>query len=273
MLSELLIALEAPDRISTILGMLDSAPTQEEQLWHIFALRNVDRGWTLSQREKYFQWLKRSEDFSGAHYLHRFLTFIRSDALGTLSAEDRKELSPLIDRLGKSTGVVPPAASARPEIHKWTLDELTPALDSVGPGRDLARGKKLFADALCARCHRLRGEGLPIGPDLDGVAARFGRRDLVETIVSPSKVVDEKYRNVIIETDDGEIITGQLAGGDGQSLAIAVDPLEPAQLRRVSRQSIVTRRSSPVSIMPEGLLNTLDRDEILDLIAYLESSP
>ena len=175
MLSELLIALKAPDRISAILGMLDSAPTQEEQLWHIFALRNVDRGWTLSQREQYFQWLKRSEDFSGAHYLHRFLTFIRTDALGTLSAGDRKDLSPLIDRLGKSTGVALPAIVARPEIRKWTLDELTPALDSVGPGRDLARGKRLFAEALCARCHRLRGEGLPIGPDLDGVAARFGR--------------------------------------------------------------------------------------------------
>jgi putative heme-binding domain-containing protein len=273
MISELLIVLDATDRISTILGMLESAPTQEEQLWHIFALRNVDRGWTLSQREQYFQWLKRSEDFSGAHYLHRFLTFIRTDALGTLSAEERATLAPLIDRLGKSAGVALPAVAARPEIRKWTLDDLTPALDSVGPGRDLARGKKLFADALCARCHRLRGEGLPIGPDLDGVAARFGRRDLVETIVSPSKVVDEKYRNMIIETDGGEIISGQLAGGDAQSLAIAVDPLEPAQLRRVPRKSIVTRRSSPVSIMPEGLLNTLDKNEILDLLAYLESSP
>jgi putative heme-binding domain-containing protein len=273
MLSELTVSLEAADCVGTIMGMLDSAPTQEEQLWHIFALRNVERGWNLSQRKRYFQWLKQSEDFSGAHYLHRFLTFIRTDSLGTLPAEEREALAPLIERLGKSAGVAPAKIAARPEVHKWTLDELAPVLDSAGQRRDLARGKTLFAEALCSRCHRLHGEGLPIGPDLGGVAARFGRRDLVETIVSPSKIVDEKYRNVIIETDGGEVITGQLAGGDAQSLAIAVDPLEPAQLRRIPRKSIVTRRSSPVSTMPEGLLNTLNRDEILDLLAYLESSP
>ena len=57
------------------------------------------------------------------------------------------------------------------------------------------------------------------------------------------------------------------------ALVIATDPLEPTELHRIARSSIVSRNSSPVSIMPEGLLNTLSRDEILDLLAYLETTP
>ena len=86
---------------------------------------------------------------------------------------------------------------------------------------------------------------MAIGPDLDAVASRFGRRDLLESIVVPSKVVEEKYRNLVIETDAGQVITGQLAGGNAESLAIAPDVLEPTQFRRVPRKSIVARHSSP----------------------------
>jgi putative heme-binding domain-containing protein len=271
MLCELLVTLDPAGSIAETLSNLDDAPTQEEQLFYLFALRNIDRGWTLAQRERYFQWLKRSETFAGAHYLHRFLTFIRTDALGSLPESERAALAPLIAQLGKSATLPGGKIVTRPEVHKWTLDELTPALDEVGGKRDLDRGRRLFVEAQCARCHRLRGEGLPIGPDLDGVAARFGRRDLLESIVLPSRVVDEKYRNLVIETDAGLVVTGQLAGGDAATLAIAADPLEPTEIQRVSRKSIVTRKSSPVSIMPEGLLNSLDKSEIVDLLSYLEA--
>jgi putative heme-binding domain-containing protein len=271
MLCELLVALEVPDIIADTLSLLDAAPTQEEQLFYLFALRHIDRGWTIEQRERYFQWLKRSENFAGAHYLHRFLTFIRTDALGSLSENEQASLAPLIAQLGKSATLPAGKTAARPEVRKWTLDELIPVLDEVVANRDLARGRRLFVEAQCARCHRLHGEGLPVGPDLDGVASRFGRRDLLESIVAPSKVVDEKYRNLVLETDSGQVITGQLAGGDATTLAIAPDPLEPAQIHRVVRNSIVARKSSPVSIMPEGLLNTLDKREILDLLSYLEA--
>ena len=77
----------------------------------------------------------------------------------------------------------------------------------------------------------------------------------------------------MIETDFGLVIAGQLAGGDAATLAIAPDPLEPTQIRRVPRKSIVERHSSPVSIMPEGLVNTLERDEIIDLLSYLGTPP
>jgi len=273
-LCELLVALDAPSVVSATLKLLAAAETQEEQLFYIFALRNVERGWTTAQREQYFNSLKRAEDFRGAQYLQRFVTFIRTDALGVLSEEHRKELAPLLATLGKSAaaGAVEGLTTQRPEVRKWTLADLEASLDEVGPSRDLVRGRRLFSEARCERCHRKESFGQPIGPDLDHVASRFGRRDLLESLIVPSKVVEEKYRNLIIETDAGTILTGQLAGGDALSLAIAADPLEPTNLQRVPRKSIVARKTSPISIMPEGLLNPLTREEILDLLAYLEQS-
>jgi hypothetical protein len=54
-------------------------------------------------------------------------------------------------------------------------------------------------------------------------------------------------------------------------LRIAVDPLRPWQTTEISKDKVESHRESPVSPMPEGLLNTLSRDEVLDLLAYLES--
>lgn len=76
----------------------------------------------------------------------------------------------------------------------------------------------------------------------------------------------------MIELDDGRVVIGQLAGGNADTLAISIDPNEPTKLVRVARKVIVIRKISPVSMMPKGLLDTLSQDEILDLLAYLESA-
>lgn len=98
---------------------------------------------------------------------------------------------------------------------------------------------------------------------------RFGRKDLLETILSPSKFVDEKYRDTAIELSSGQIVTGRITGDDGRSLTVATNPLEPAQVVKIEQSEIVARTSSLLSPMPSGLLNTLTKDEILDLLAYL----
>ena len=273
MMCELLVALESPEVVAPTLDLFDSAESQEERLFYLFALRQVESGWTMERRRRYFAGLKRAESFSGAHYLQRFVTFIRTDALSTLTDDERRELAEVLSVLGKSgKGVLSAAATpARPEVRKWKLEDFSGALDEVEPKRNLGRGRKLFTEALCIRCHRKGTVGQPIGPDLDYVASRFGRLDLLETILVPSKVVEDKYRNLVLETDQGQVITGQLAGGSVSALFIAPEPLEPAQFVKVPRGSIVSRKTSPTSIMPEGLLNGFDREEILDLLWYLEA--
>ena len=72
-------------------------------------------------------------------------------------------------------------------------------------------------------------------------------------------------------TTDGQVVVGQLAGGDKEQLYFSTNPLEPAQITRIRRDSIESRQASFVSSMPTGLLNTLTEGEILDLMAWVES--
>ena len=272
LLCELLVYLEVPSVIGKSLILLDAAKTQEEQLFYLFTLRNVSKGWTLDERKRYLDWLKRAEQFTGAQYMTRFVTFIRTDVLASLTDEERECFATKIASLGRSESAPSTTVAARPIVKQWSLDELVPTLEGVGRARSFERGKAMFAAAQCSRCHRFGGEGLAIGPDLAGAAARFNRKDLLESLLDPSKVVEEKYRNTMIELDDGRVVIGQLAGGNAETLVIATDPNEPTKLVRVARKAIVTRHSSPVSMMPKGLLDTLSQDEILDLLAYLESA-
>ena len=272
LLGELLVYLEVPSVIGKSLILLDAAKTQEEQLFYLYTLRTVSKGWMLEERRRYLDWLKRAEQFTGAQYMTRFVTFIRTDVLASLTDEEREFFAAKIASLGRTESAPSTIVTARPVVKQWSLDELAPALEGVGRGRSFERGRTMFAAAQCSRCHRFGGEGLAIGPDLAGAAARFNRQDLLESLLDPSKVVEEKYRNTMLELDDGRVVIGQLAGGNADTLAIATDPNEPTKLVRVARKAIVTRKSSPVSMMPKGLLDTLSRDEILDLLAYLEAA-
>jgi putative heme-binding domain-containing protein len=105
------------------------------------------------------------------------------------------------------------------------------------------------------------------------VANRFGRRDLLLSILEPSRVVDEKYRNEQVITSDGRVLVGRIVtGGDyrATTLRLATDPLRPSQTVEVNKSDIEAHQASPQSPMPAGLLDTLTVNEIQDLLAFLE---
>lgn len=269
LLCELLVYLKSPDVIEKTLTLHDAAGNQQEKLFYLFTLRHMAEGWTLDQRRQLLRGLKEAEEFEGAQYMQRFVAFIRTDHLNTFTPSEQDALATEIAQLGHTTsGDI--SAQPRPLVKTWTMDELAPLLDQVTEKRNRQRGKELFAGALCAQCHRREQLGRPVGPDLDSAVAKFSRKDLLETIVAPSKVVDEKYRQWMIETEDGRVVTGDLIGGDTETLSLAPTPLEPTRMIRVRRNEIVSRSTSPLSLMPEGLLNSLTQDEILDLLAFLE---
>lgn len=269
LLCELLVHLKSPDVIEKTLTLHEAAANQQEKLFYLFTLRHVKEGWTLDQRRAVLRGLKEAESFQGAQYMQQFIAFIRTDCLNTFTDAEREALAHEIAALGHSSdGDI--STPARPAVKAWTFEELAPLLEHVNEGRNRRRGKELFAEALCAQCHRREQFGRAIGPDLDSAAAKFSIKDLLETIVVPSKVVEDKYRLLMLETDDGRMIVGQLVGGDAETLSLAGSPLEPTRIQRVRRTDIVSRTSSPVSLMPEGLLNSLTAEEILDLLAFLE---
>jgi len=154
-------------------------------------------------------------------------------------------------------------------VKQWTFDEVVSLADSGLTGREYDRGRKLFAAANCFSCHRYHNEGGANGPDLTSVAGRFSRRDLIESITLPSKVISDQYAAVQIQTDDGKVIVGRIINLNGETLHVNTNMLDPTAVAHVDRRHIEEMKPSLVSMMPEGLLNTFHEDEILDLLAYL----
>src|SRR6185503_4114732 len=94
---------------------------------------------------------------------------------------------------------------------------------------------------------------------------------LLESIVEPSRVVAESYRSVTVTLKSGAIHDGRVVGEDAKSITLAINPVDPDQRRRLTKADIASQRVSEISPMPGGLLDTLSREEILDLLEWMES--
>jgi putative heme-binding domain-containing protein len=269
-LCELLVYLGAPTIVSKTIPMLASAKAQEEKFHYLFTLRLVKNGWSLAERKIYFEWLGRARtEFNGANMLPTALNYIRVDAEATLMNEERVALKETLAALDKPPAPAP--TIARQFVKEWAMSDFVSGLDAVGRGRNAERGKKLFAEIGCAQCHRLGGEGGFIGPELTAVSSRFDRRTVLESIIEPSKVVSETYRNVTVTLKSGAIFEGRIGSEDTTSIMLVINPIDPDQRRRIAKSEIASQNVSELSPMPVGLLSTLTRDEIFDLLAWIES--
>jgi putative heme-binding domain-containing protein len=163
-----------------------------------------------------------------------------------------------------------------PTMTEWKPGDLEADLNRVAQHRSFARGKQLFTTLACSQCHQLGKDGvdvsrnLTIGPNLEDVLKkhRGEARPILLEILEPSRNVEEKYRKVLLELRDGTTIAGNVIAEDEASLTIFAGP-PPAKEQKVAKSAIESRQLSPLSIMPVGLLNSLDKEQILDLLAYV----
>lgn len=164
-------------------------------------------------------------------------------------------------------------ASAQPKITEWKIDELAPDLAKAGPDRNRARGKELFTRLACASCHKLGPEGINYGPDLTDVLKRFGndRAELLRQILEPSLVISNRYRNVEFELKADEPVLGMVLTEDATSLTVQTGPSD-SLIQTLKKSEITAQHPKPSSPMPLGLLNQLSKEEVFDLLAWLESS-
>src|SRR5207244_4281205 len=139
---------------------------------------------------------------------------------------------------------------------KWALDELAPAVEKGLAKRDFDRGRRLFGEAQCFACHRFDNEGGAQGPDLTVVSGRFSVRDLLESILDPSKEISDQYAASIFTLDDGRVVTGRIVNYQGDNMSVMTNMLDPNGLANVNRARVESIELSKVSMMPTGLLDT-----------------
>ncbi|MBP9901074.1 MAG: c-type cytochrome, partial [Verrucomicrobia bacterium] len=128
---------------------------------------------------------------------------------------------------------------------------------------DLGHGRQLF-NLACAVCHKLYGEGGNVGPDLTG-SGRSQLDYLLENVVDPSAVVSADYRMTVATLKDERVLNGLLRDQTARTVTIQ----SQSGLTTIERTEIESLQDSALSVMPEGLLESLKPDDRRDLIGYL----
>ncbi len=133
---------------------------------------------------------------------------------------------------------------------------------------DASRGRVVF-EKTCAPCHLLYGNGGRVGPDLTG-ANRTDLTYVLGNVITPSEVIQDDYRMVLVFTHEGRLYSGILADENERQIKlwVAGEP-EPVP---IAKSDIASRELDEVSMMPEGLLDSLSDREVLDLVAYLRET-
>lgn len=134
-------------------------------------------------------------------------------------------------------------------------------------GADPMNGRLVYQRA-CWACHQMYGDGGLIGPDLTG-SNRSNLSYLLGNILDPSEVIQDDYKMVVVTTQDGRTYSGNVVSENDQQLTLRVVGQDEVVL---SKSTIRTRELTENSLMPEGLLETLSNDEVLDLVAYLRTT-
>ncbi|WP_437222363.1 c-type cytochrome [Planctomicrobium sp. SH661] len=294
-LVQLLVFLNAPQVVSKTLAVMDQLGPEPLQDWaHLtnrsqrygsnigqllatrpptravhfaFVLRNQQSGWTLPQRQRYFQFLIDAAKSSGGDSYTKSISQFREDALMNCSPSERIAVGPIasVSLLAPPPQVTPPVGPGR----KWNREEVIANLEGELHNRNFKHGRNLFFATACAKCHRLNGEGGAIGPDLSTAGKKFPLPDLLDAILEPSKVISDQYASHQVATVEGEIVLGRAVEIGNELYVFTPDADAPPKIFKKSEVEEIL--PSKISQMPVGLIDGLNPEELKDLLAYLLS--
>lgn len=242
-----------------------------QQFMYMFFLRNATAGWTKELREAFFSWFPRARQWKGGNSFAGFIENIRTEALTNFTPEEDRAA---MDALSSKAENVVAANFVQPKGpgRAYTIDEVLKLAEGGLKGRNFENGKTMFTSTLCLTCHRFGGDGGGIGPDITGSGSRYTLRDLMENIIEPSKVISDQYDSHHIEKKDGSLVIGRIVAEENGDLQVMMNPFAPGTLTTIPGVEVKERKTYAVSMMPPGLINTLNEEELLDLIAYILSA-
>ena len=165
-----------------------------------------------------------------------------------------------------------PIGNNRSFIKHWKTEDLQGQLTEGLRGRTPEIGKRLFAEASCASCHKVKGEGGIIGPELSDVFTKWkgDRTAVLREMIEPSHKIDDKYATHLILTVNSQTISG-IVIAQGKNTVTILANQEAKAPTVIQRDDIEEMAKSTISMMPKALLDQYTQDEIFEIMAYLES--
>jgi putative heme-binding domain-containing protein len=146
---------------------------------------------------------------------------------------------------------------------------LPPVKQLLGEQGDAERGQKVFsatAGPKCKSCHSLQEGKKSVGPNLSAIGSKLGKQALLEAILNPSSGIAPEFYVWILQTKTQGHVTGILTEDTPQRVTIKT---ETADELRFKPAEITSRRRSYLSLMPEDLVNTMTKQQLVDLLEFL----
>jgi len=163
-------------------------------------------------------------------------------------------------------------AARQPRMVKaWKLADFAETEEPTGE-QAVMRGMQAFVKARCNQCHVVGGHGVALGPELTHVAKCFPGEKLLQQIIEPSAAIHEKYQTYRLLMNNGRIISGVIVKEDATNYHVVGNLLTPNVVVKARKKQVDEQIISRISPMPEGLVNVLTKEEILNLAAFLRAS-
>ena len=201
-------------------------------------------------------------------------------ALRLLHALQREQLGKRVGEQVVSRGAGHQAAHVRDLFEQFLPEEqrvqrlgsvIRPEVILALEG-DAQRGRKFFLEAAgvqCRNCHKVQSKGADVGPDLSEIGKKYkDRGKLLDTILYPSREIEPKYRTYLLETVDGQVFTGLLLKKDAETVVLKDAKNKVMTYDAADVEQLVPQQQS---LMPDLLLRDMTKEQVADLLAFLES--
>jgi len=279
--------LAEPGAAAEILAaMPEGDDRQELQIEYINALRAIDTGWTDEQAQAVAAWFRRSMAWRGGASFAGYLNVLFNATVDGFTPAQQQvayatvpeyaPLSPeelaavLAEREADDSDPIL-AINTRgdaPPLDRFEILETVMFRGGLDGPPDLEAGQTVF-EARCSTCHRFGDLGADFGPDLTTVSARYSMRDILDAVLFPSATINTQYISTLLELESGQILNVMVM--DENDATLTVRSADVQQVVQVPKADVTLRYESDRSIMPEGLIDDLDRDTIRNLVGFLQS--
>ena len=146
-------------------------------------------------------------------------------------------------------------------------EPLPPLAELVKKSGDVAKGQKVFAtNGTCAKCHKVRGEGKDVGPDLSEIGSKLSKEALYISILDPSAGISHNFETYVVVTDDGNVVSGVLVSDTDDAVTLKT---AEAIVRTFPKANVEEFKKQPISLMPADLQKTMTAEELVDVVEYL----